>query len=100
MEAEGFSAAVLTKLDKEHSDTDAFKKFCLPRMEDALLVGEVSPSIKVPSKHLPSVVDLDCAVCFLGESSNDEVTHSEEQLFVTADLFMIGPPRRHNRLQP
>ena len=69
-------------------------------MEDCLLVVLVAPLIQVLGKLLPSVVNLHGAVSFLSETSNDEVTHSEEQLFVTTDLFMIATPRCHDGLQP
>ena len=65
-------------------------------MKDVLLVVEVPPMIQVLRKHLPSVVYLDGTVGFLGKTSNDKVTHSEEQLFVTSDLFVIATPCRHD----
>ena len=57
-----------------------------------MLLCNVPPVIQVLRKHLLCVVDLDSPVRFLGETSDDEIAHSEEQLLVPAHLLMVLAP--------
>lgn len=42
-----FGAAVLNKLDEEHSDADPLKQLALPLSENSVLLSHVSPLVQV-----------------------------------------------------
>ena len=51
-------------------------------------------------QHLPRIVDLDGPEGLLGEATDNEVAHSEEQLLVPLDLSVLPAPLGQDRFEP